>query len=749
MIFVLDATNKALKFTVSAGTDVHFTSHWADATTSGLTEGQTQGTSNGSTAVDAVPAPAASTRRVVKLITFHNTSTTTSRTVTLVNDVGGTSRTIAVFTLAPLATWYSDTAATTAVADGDKGDITVSGSGATWTIDNGVVTTAKILDANVTFAKMVNITSGNILGRTGAGSGPVQEITPGTGVLAWLQTPTSANLAAAITDETGSGALVFGTSPTITNTLKIEGTIEAGATTATISPQIRFIGLAAGPFHSLEIRNATTGDLPLITVNSPSSNYGLSLAAKGSEAVTITGTELRVTNSASTIGGIVAARGGSATFGGGSLRMYERTSNGTNFWAWRAPDNITVSVEQELPDGYGVAGQALLTDGAGVMSWGNVQTFKNLLINGNMQIAQRGTSATALGPTNASSGYHTADRWRIEINQLGANGQYTQSVASGAGDYPPDTVFRKSLKMICTQAVSSPLAAAAQLRIEQRIESQNLAQVEIGNATAKPLTVSFWVKSNKTGLFVAELIDPNGSQQVSGTFTIAAANSWEMHVVTFPANPTGTIIANNNSYGLAVSFWLVAGSNFTSGTLQTTWANTAANRAAGFAAGSQITNLNDYLQITGVQLEIGSTASEFELISIDQLINQCQRYLPMFDARVSTSPLSDRFFGGTFSSTTVPVFNRSFIWYKYTVPPRTNPTAHVVSALSDFNIFDCGTNALTTVTALLQPGGGAYGIQASLLVAESGGATAFTDGAVAFMSPANGLAWLRFEGCEL
>jgi len=219
MTFVLDATNKAIKFTITAGasSDVHFTSHWADATATGLTEGQTQGTSNGSTSVDAVPAPAASTRRVIKLITFYNTNASTARTVTLVNDVGGTSRTIATFSLAPLATWYSDTASTTAIADGDKGDITVSGSGATWTIDNDAITTAKILDANVTLAKIQNITSGNLLGRTGSGSGSVQEVTPGTGVLTWLQTPSSANLAAAISDETGSGALVFGTAPTVTS----------------------------------------------------------------------------------------------------------------------------------------------------------------------------------------------------------------------------------------------------------------------------------------------------------------------------------------------------------------------------------------------------------------------------------------------------------------------------------------------------------------------------------------------------
>ena len=171
MIFVLDATNKSLRFSITAGagSDVHFTSHWADATATGLTEGQTQGTSNGSTAVDAVPAPAASTRRVVKLITFYNTNASTSRTVTLVNDVGGTSRTIATFTLAPLATWYSDSATTSGLIDRDYGDITVSGNGATLTIDSDAVT----------YAKMQNVSAEQrVLGRKlGAGSGDVQECT--------------------------------------------------------------------------------------------------------------------------------------------------------------------------------------------------------------------------------------------------------------------------------------------------------------------------------------------------------------------------------------------------------------------------------------------------------------------------------------------------------------------------------------------------------------------------------------------
>lgn len=246
------------------------------------------------------------------------------------------------------------------------------------------------------------IATNRLLGRVSPLSGDVEEITPGAGVLTWLQTPTSDNLRTAVTTtSTGSGSLVFATSPTITNTLKIEGTIEAGATTATVSPQIRFVGLSAGPFHSLEIRNATTGAVPLITVNSASTNYGLGIAAKGSEAVTITGTALRVLNSATTSGGIIEARGGSAAFGGGSLRMYEQTTNGTNFWAWRAPDQITVSVEQELPDGYGQQGDVLRSDGAGKLSWAPIRTIltsdTNFFVRPDGSNSNSGTANTAAG----------------------------------------------------------------------------------------------------------------------------------------------------------------------------------------------------------------------------------------------------------------------------------------------------------------------------------------------------------------
>jgi len=568
------------------------------------------------------------------------------------------------------------------------------------------------------------VASNRLLGRVSPLSGDVEEIAPGAGVLTWITSPTVTNLSTALNiNTTGSVNWVFSDSPTLTtpriaqinvnSTRAVLGFVQSGNSVnyAQITNSV-----AVGPF--------STGG-PTIESVGTSADVNFWVKSKGGGNIDLSAGTLGEVNIRSLDPnncGVLHIRDGALI--GAQLVMGGLTIG--------AP--LGGSGSYTLPAADGTSGQALTTDGTGVMAWGNVQTFKNLLINGNMQIAQRATSATALGPTNASSGYHTADRWRIQIDQLGANGQYTQSVVSGAGDYPANTVFRKSLKMTCTQAVTSPLAAAAQLRLEQRIESQNLAQVEIGNATAKPLTVSFWVKSNKTGLFVAELIDPNGTQQVSGSFTIAAANTWERHVVTFPANPTGTIIANDNSFGLAVSFWLVAGSNFTSGTLQTAWGNTAADRAAGFA--SQITALNDYLQITGVQAEIGSTASDYEQLSIDSVFNQCQRYLPMWDARPN-AVIS--FFGGVFDS------SRAYIIGNFMVMPRVSPTSYQISNLTDFTMFELGGGIGTL--SVFAPSGGTFGNEtaAFLLTRVVGG---MTPGRVVFVY-SNTNAWVRMEGCEL
>jgi hypothetical protein len=240
--------------------------------------------------------------------------------------------------------------------------------------------------------------------------------------------------------------------------------------------------------------------------------------------------------------------------------------------------------------------------------------FKNLIINGAMQVAQRATSTASI----TTNGYYTADRFRLENVTMGT---WTQSVEN---DAPTGSGFRKSLKMLCTTADASP-AAADVILIDQIIEGQNLQHIAKGTSSAKQLTLSFWVKANVTGNYIAFLQDLDNNRSVSVLYTVSASATWEKKTITFPADTTGAF-DNDNAGSLMLRFVLGAGTNWTSGTRNETWASlTLANLAAG-----QTVNLaastNNYWQVTGVQLEVGSTATEFEFKPYAQELQECQRY---------------------------------------------------------------------------------------------------------------------------
>mgnify|MGYP002697994347 FL=1 len=139
---------------------------------------------------------------------------------------------------------------------------------------------------------------------------------------------------------------------------------------------------------------------------------------------------------------------------------------------------------------------------------------KNLLINGGMNVWQRTTSAT--GKTTGD--YYTADRWQTSITNAGT---WTQERST---DVPSAQGFGYSLKMDCTTADAS-LAATDVLAINQRIEGQNLQHLLKGTSSAKKLTLSFWVKSNKTGTYIAELVDNDNTRQISKSYTISRTNT--------------------------------------------------------------------------------------------------------------------------------------------------------------------------------------------------------------------------------
>jgi hypothetical protein len=295
--------------------------------------------------------------------------------------------------------------------------------------------------------------------------------------------------------------------------------------------------------------------------------------------------------------------------------------------------------------------------------------YRNVVINGAMQVAQRGTSTASI----TTSGYYTADRWFFENTTLGT---WTQTLEN---DAPTGSGFRKSLKVLCTTADASP-AAADQVRINQYIEGQNVQQFAKGTASAKQFTVSFWVKSNVTGTYILDLRDHDNTRQVSASYTISTSATWEKKTITFPADTTG-VLDNDNEVSLRCIWWLGAGSNFTSGTLNTVWAsNVEANRAVG------VTNLgaatNNYWQVTGVQLEVGAVATPFEFEDIGTTLQKCQRYYEqektILQQAYWASNASGVVYGGSF------VFNTA----KRAAP--TLKTFDALNAIDRHSTFDSG-----------------------------------------------------------
>jgi hypothetical protein len=239
--------------------------------------------------------------------------------------------------------------------------------------------------------------------------------------------------------------------------------------------------------------------------------------------------------------------------------------------------------------------------------------YRNVIMNGAMQVAQRGTSTASI----ATSGYYTADRWFLNMSGLGT---WTQSVEN---DGPTGSGFRKSIKMLCTTADASPAASDFAI-IEQRIEGQNVQQFLKGTSSARQFAVSFWVKSNVTGTFIFEFIDADNNRSVSASYAISSADTWEKKTFVFPADTSGAF-SNDNGTSLRVFFWLGASSNWSSGTLQTEWGSrVSSNDAVGQTNLASATN--NYWQVTGVQIEAGSVSTPFEFEDYGTTLAKCQRY---------------------------------------------------------------------------------------------------------------------------
>ena len=246
------------------------------------------------------------------------------------------------------------------------------------------------------------------------------------------------------------------------------------------------------------------------------------------------------------------------------------------------------------------------------------KTATPLIINGDMQIAQRGTSVTGV----TGNTYTTVDRIKTGLSALGT-WTYSQST-----DVPTGQGFANSLKLDCTTADASPASSDYKL-LQIRNEGQNFQVLKQGTSSAESMTVAFWVKSSKTGTYTFELEKIDSSRSISQTYTIDSANTWEKKVLSFAGDTTGTL-PNDNSNEFTLNFWLGAGTDWTSGTMNTSWATkTSANRVSPSQVNLADSTSNDWY-MTGLQMEVGTfdgnSIPNFQHEDRGTSLLRCQRY---------------------------------------------------------------------------------------------------------------------------
>jgi hypothetical protein len=327
---------------------------------------------------------------------------------------------------------------------------------------------------------------------------------------------------------------------------------------------------------------------------------------------------------------------------------------------------------------------------------GNGLSFRNRIINGDMRIAQRGTSFTGL--TDGNSQY-TVDRW--SWNESGV----ATAVQTVTQDSSAPVGFVNSLKVQTTTAQAS-LAATNSYRVAQRIEGNNVSDLGWGTANAKDVTLSFWVRSSLTGTFGGNVNNAAGNRWYVFSYSINSADTWEYKTVTIAGDTSGTW-ATNTSIGIAVSFSMGAGSSYLA--TPGSWGSSRVDAPTGQVnvAGT----LNATFFITGVQLEAGSVATPFERRPFGTELALCQRYYQRITA------LGDFHYISNWGS------NATATQHRTTFPLKTALRAAASSV--DFSNLAVDDNATAPAVTNLIIRGSATFDQVSLQATVSSGLTQF------------------------
>jgi len=336
-----------------------------------------------------------------------------------------------------------------------------------------------------------------------------------------------------------------------------------------------------------------------------------------------------------------------------------------------------------------VQAEKMTTESGYSLGAGNSSSFKNRIINGEMDIDQRNAGASVSLTSGGGNGY-PADRWYVE--------NFTDGTATVQQVADAPVGFSNSIRYTVT-ATDTSLASDQSAFIQQRVEGFNSADLSFGTASAKSITVSFWVKSSVTGTFGGALANNAYNRGYPFTYTISSANTWEQKIVTIPGDTTGTWVGATNGVGLRLTFALAAGSARVS--TAGAWASYTGIGATG---GTNLMATNGATwQVTGVQLEVGTVATSFDFRSYGTELALCQRYYETGTAGLSFSYTPSAFGNGKWLEITV----------SFNVNKRANPTITYNSISQNTNFSPSvlitntivGADKINTQSFSVAPGG--------------------------------------------
>lgn len=286
------------------------------------------------------------------------------------------------------------------------------------------------------------------------------------------------------------------------------------------------------------------------------------------------------------------------------LKLQDDTD--TNSIKLQAPSSVTADTTFTLPDGDGSADQVLKTDGSGQLGWADRHANPSLIINGACSIAQRGTSFT-------TTGSYPVDRFGIGYGVTGGTFTVSQDTAS-----PSD--FANSIKYLTGTAASA--GSAEQAFIGYTFEGYSTSHLNFGTSDAKGITLSFWVRASVTGTYCVAFINNAFDRSYIAEYSISSADTWEYKTITVSGDTSGTWPGAVNTRSMLMRFDLGSGSSFN--TTAGSW------QAGNYRNTSSQTNLVNSASatwyITGVKLEVGSTATDFVHEDYGTMLRKCQRF---------------------------------------------------------------------------------------------------------------------------